>query len=30
MKTFSKTLDGTGTEPQHITEREVTNRVKKS
>ena len=30
MKTFSKTLDGTGTEPQQITEHEVTTASKKA
>jgi hypothetical protein len=30
MKTFSKTLDGTGTEPQQITEHDVTTASKKT
>jgi len=30
MKTFSKTLDGTGTEPQQITEHELTTASKKA
>ncbi len=30
MKTFSKTLDGTGTEPQQITEQEVATASKKA
>ena len=30
MKTFSKTLDGTGTEPQQITDHEITTASKKA